>query len=332
MVTVSKEKKQFLIEITTEITDEKWQELLGKVPVPTFFHTKKWLEILTNSFENCVDHSQLYVFEDGTEVLFPLVKFPYLKSMMNSYFSSYTGVYGGLVSPKTIDQEKVKAIINKFFNADTAGIYVYHSPFMKLACPGRFKKQTCFTHMLNLRNDFDHIWEKKFSGNQRSKIRRAEKKGVRVIEGKTEEDIRSFYSLYEKSIKRWGDKTTWARPYEFCNNSVILGQGNTKFKLALLDDKIIAGAITHYFGNHMYYAWGAFDHDYRAYYPNNLIFKELIKEACQDGIKYYDMGASAGLKGVTEFKESFGAVSTSYDAYVWENPLYKIYKKVRKVI
>src|SRR3989304_2126767 len=114
MVTVSKEKKQFLIEITTEITDEKWQELLGKVPVPTFFHTKKWLEILTNSFENCIDHSQLYVFEDGTEVLFPLVKFPYLKSMMNSYFSSYTGVYGGLVSPKTIDQAKVKAIINKF--------------------------------------------------------------------------------------------------------------------------------------------------------------------------------------------------------------------------
>src|SRR3972149_3526323 len=108
MVTVSKKKPQSLAEITTEITDGKWEELLGKTSVPTFFHTKKWLEILTNSFENCSDHSQLYRFEDGTEVLFPLVKFPYLKSMMNSYFSSYTGVYGGLVSPKTIDQEKVK--------------------------------------------------------------------------------------------------------------------------------------------------------------------------------------------------------------------------------
>lgn len=320
------------MEVISEITGEKWQEILDRSDNPTFFHTKKWLDILTSSFGKCSDHSRIYLFDDGVEVLFPLVKFPYVKSMMKSYFSSYAGFYGGLIGTASLNREKADAITSKLFKPDTAGIYIYHSPFATIDLPERLKKKVNSTHIINLNQDFDYIWERCFSSNQRSKIRRAEKKGVRVIDGKSERDIKSFYDLYEKSVKRWGDKTTWVRPFEFCRNCVKIGSENTKLKLALLEDKIIAGAICHYYGNHMYYAWGAFDHDYRSCYPNNLVFKVLIQEACRDGIGHFDMGASAGLKGVAEFKESFGAVKTGYETYTWENPVYKLYSKVRKAI
>jgi len=320
------------VKIIDNVTDEKWQEILSKSNTPTFFHTKKWLEILAKSFDGCSIKAHLYLFDDSTEVLFPAITFPCLKSLMNSYFSSYTGVYGGLMCIKPISPKRVKMIMDTLFKGRTAGVYIYHSPFMKLGLPDRFKKHTHFTHMISLDNNFDYIWEKLFSHYQRKKIRRAEKSGVKVVDGKSKEDIKAFYALYEKGSERWGDRTTWIRPYEFCRNSILLGEGNTKFKLAMLGEKVIAGAVDHYYGNHMFSAWRAFDYDYRNYFANNLVVKEVIREACQEGLKYYDMGASAGLKGVIEFKESFGAVQTSFDIYAWENPLYKLYKKVRKAI
>lgn len=66
----------------------------------------------------------------------------------------------------------------------------------------------------------------------------------------------------------------------------------------------------------------AFLKEYQAYMPTNLLIKDSIEQACNEGYKYYNFGASGDLgkggQGVRKFKESFGSETAETKCYmVW---------------
>jgi len=78
--------------------------------------------------------------------------------------------------------------------------------------------------------------------------------------------------------------------------------------------------------------WRAFDIDYKHCYPNALLVASAVQDACEAGLSYYDMGASARLGGVTDFKQRCGAVAYEFHTCVHEKRLYKTYGLLRRSV
>jgi lipid II:glycine glycyltransferase (peptidoglycan interpeptide bridge formation enzyme) len=73
------------------------------------------------------------------------------------------------------------------------------------------------------------------------------------------------------------------------------------------DGRVAAGALVFYARTHSVYWHGAAQEDLFALRPMNLLFSEIIRDACEGGYRWFDFGPSAGIEGVRKFKESFGA-------------------------
>ena len=123
------------------------------------------------------------------------------------------------------------------------------------------------------------------------------------------EDWRDYYYLvYEDSLRRWGDqalgKVDWALFQEMFNRQ----SDHIKLWLATTKNEIIvAGALMLYAKKHAFYWHGAALEDYFDLRPVNLLFSEIIKDACDKHCRWFDFGLSSGIEGVRRFKKSFGA-------------------------
>jgi CelD/BcsL family acetyltransferase involved in cellulose biosynthesis len=68
----------------------------------------------------------------------------------------------------------------------------------------------------------------------------------------------------------------------------------------------------------------------REEYPigtENLLIARMIEDACAEGIRTVDLGASLGDPGIEKFKESFGAEKTEYTILKWTHPFLRLFKK-----
>ena len=64
--------------------------------------------------------------------------------------------------------------------------------------------------------------------------------------------------------------------------------------------------------------------EYETYGSINLLFRNAIEQACDEGYKCYNLGLSGNLDGVRKFKESFGAEKIDVNRYRILSPFGKI--------
>jgi lipid II:glycine glycyltransferase (peptidoglycan interpeptide bridge formation enzyme) len=62
-----------------------------------------------------------------------------------------------------------------------------------------------------------------------------------------------------------------------------------------------------------------------------LLYAQIIRDAHNQGYRYFDFNPSGGHEGVVHFKESFGAVRKYFNVQYWSsNPLYTFYLQRKK--
>jgi CelD/BcsL family acetyltransferase involved in cellulose biosynthesis len=59
----------------------------------------------------------------------------------------------------------------------------------------------------------------------------------------------------------------------------------------------------------------AFLPEYGTFNPTSLLISESIKEACNEGFKYVDVGSSGDNYGLRKFKESFGSETIKTNSF-----------------
>ncbi|MBI5465149.1 peptidoglycan bridge formation glycyltransferase FemA/FemB family protein [Candidatus Gottesmanbacteria bacterium] len=159
--------------------------------------------------------------------------------------------------------------------------------------------------------DITHPEEELLAGMRRTTrylIRKAQKLGVKVVEGKVKQDFNVFFQLYQGTAKRQafiphqGIKEEWE----------ILGrQGLTRLFLAKYQGKILAGALIVFYGNQaIYHHSGSLETDIPASYA--LLWK-AIRQAKNEGKTIFNFWGIAPAnkprhpwQGLTLFKTGFG--------------------------
>jgi peptidoglycan pentaglycine glycine transferase (the first glycine) len=190
---------------------------------------------------------------------------------------------------------------------------------------------------------------KNFHQKTRYNIRLAERKGVKIINNGTREDLTVFYRVLQETCAR--DRFL-VRSFQYFADlyDLLTPPGFTRLFLAKFEDKVIAGAILLKIGDKAWYLYGASSNEARNTMPNYLMQWEMIKWAKSQGCTLYDFRGVSGdlsednpLYGLYRFKKGFSGEFTEfigeYDlifqpAVYW---LYQVlepvyYKGVRKLI
>ncbi len=174
----------------------------------------------------------------------------------------------------------------------------------------------------------------------RYNIRLAEKRGVTVRVGNTEEDFEKFWQLCEVTSGRdkfkSHEKDYYRAIFEKLGPSFF-----TKIYMAEFEGHPLAANMVYDFGDTSTYVHGASSNENRNLMAPHLLQWRQIQDAKQSGFKYYDFwgvapndDAKHRWAGITRFKKGFGGQGINYlGVYdlILNNFWYKIYKIVKKI-
>ncbi len=307
-----------------------WDRVVACSEHATFFHTSTWAHIIVRTFPDYHVATKGYVLDDNTVVIVPIVGTRERNRLFGWYESVFPGGYGGPVAERQLTPSETEQIYRALPDAATAYIHLMGNPFRAIDSPPNYANTPQHTHVLDLTTGYDKLYSEFVSDKKRC-IKKAQKSGVTIGMAECEQDFRDYFAVYQDTLRRWGETTLVSYPYDLFEQMYRSQSDAIKLWLARIDGKIVSGKVLFYHNGGALYWHGAtlerfFDHQ-----PSTLLMAEIIRDACERGLAYFDFGPSGGLKGVERFKEGFGAQKLHFFSHVWQNNrLYHAYQQLRR--
>lgn len=341
--------KPTAIDIGSPISVSDWDRIysLDSYSMPT--QSSVWANTIVNSTgsANC---SRLYKFSDGTDAVLPLFsnKFsPRPFRILRSPPAAWG--FGGAISTGPLTASHVKVILDDCAGLPGAAVQIrpnpLHAEIWASAANGTgWQSLKRNAHVLDLAGGFDEVWNNRFPGKTRNRVRKAEKAGVTVETGSSDHLIAEFDNLFRRSIARWARRQNefgWLAalrgrlrdPKRKFDTMARLSEGVLRVSIARLNGMPIAGIIV-LVGRNAHYTRGAMDE--RAVGnigANYLLHKTAIEDACLRSCQHYHMGETGSSTSLAAFKSCFGAVAMPYAEYRHERiPLMSTDQKLRSMV
>jgi CelD/BcsL family acetyltransferase involved in cellulose biosynthesis len=160
-------------------------------------------------------------------------------------------------------------------------------------------------HLLALSGDPTQI-EASYAKQIKRGIKKAEREGLRVERRGDRSALDAFYALHLETRRRLGVPT---QPKGFIRRFEDLFDAGLGFVALVLDDsEPIAAAVFLTHNGTVTYKYGASDAAKLGKRPNNLLFAEIVRWACEEGFETLDFGRTdLDNEGLRSFKRSWGA-------------------------
>ncbi|HEX8648673.1 MAG TPA: GNAT family N-acetyltransferase [Thermoleophilaceae bacterium] len=163
------------------------------------------------------------------------------------------------------------------------------------------------TFVLSLDRDPDEIrrgWKKSASNLFRS-VKKAEKCEVTVREAASLADVRAFYMLYARTMRR---RRVVPRPYrQIAAAFELLPEGVFRMHLAEHEGRIVAGSLWHSFGGTLDLLYAGSDERALECRPNHALYWHALCWGAESGHAELDFGPAKLGSGLAEFKQQWGA-------------------------
>lgn len=149
-------------------------------------------------------------------------------------------------------------------------------------------------------------------------VRQAERRGVEVAERADDAALAAFYEIYALTGRR-ARFITRARDYYLAVWGALLSAGYASLLVALVEGRIVAGAMLFWCGNRAIYMYGASDDVARRTFATYGLQWRCIRLARERGCARYDLGgvpldpaARDPMRGVYLFKKGFGGARREF--------------------
>ncbi len=179
-----------------KVSDDKWREMLGASPDTNFFSTPAWADVVQRAY-GYQKATRLYLFDDGQEVLLPLMLTHKPAGVFSEYVSMPLSGYGGLISSKPVPKDRIVKILDSFGAREAVSLFP--NPLSKTSYQSIEGGRDVYTHILFLDADFSKVWETKVNRNRRYEHRRSQALDVEVT---TERSLAAFSRYYDIYAKR----------------------------------------------------------------------------------------------------------------------------------
>ncbi|HET8606519.1 MAG TPA: GNAT family N-acetyltransferase [Gaiellaceae bacterium] len=173
--------------------------------------------------------------------------------------------------------------------------------------PGLTSRVCAVSHTLELAPGPEEL-RRGFQAQMRRNVVRAQREGVVVRPGERRSDLVDvFYGLHLRTRRRQGVPVQPRRFFRLLWDG-LAEPGLARVLLAYAGATPVAGAVFLAWNGTVVYKFGASDVRYRRLRPNNLLFWEAIRWACERGDRRLDFGRTdLGNEGLRAFKRGWGA-------------------------
>jgi hypothetical protein len=298
------------VSIDDLVAMEQWDAFIDKHPNGTPCHLSGWLRALRDTYRF---KESLYLDRDssGINAVFPLFMIKNPLRPLRAVSLPFSD-YGSVLSKSSYDPtelfETVLGPLKKRKNCiELRGGAPDNTGFKKF---DYYKR-----HILDLTVGLPII-EKKFDKRTiQYSIRKAEKAGIEVVEGRDESAIDEFYRLNQLTRKKHGVP---CQPKAFFMALLPILLKNKGFIIfARYEGRIVAGSFFLTCGTQMFYKYNASDPDaLRKITPNHLITIQAIRKGISEGYRLIDFGrTSPDNEGLMRYKAMWGMEATEFPYY-----------------
>ncbi len=288
----------------------EWDKYVNKSPSGTFYHLYGWKSVLEKTF----GFKPIYLFStnktdeiNGILPLFLMRDILGKKYLISNPSSDYAGVCAD-------DNEIEEALINRAIEIAVER-KVQYLEIRQLSGEGNAlqSKKDYVTMFLRLDSDEENIWKKTLNTKARNQVRKAYKSGLSIDFGK--QYLNDFYKVVAANFRDLG---TPIYPKYFFSNILEEFNDSTGLIVVRYQDKVIGGMLFICCKDTFIDPCAASMKQYNRLCPNNILYWEAIKYACNNGFKYFDLGRSAVDSGTFKFKKQWGAqpVQLDYQYYL----------------
>ncbi|NCC99020.1 MAG: GNAT family N-acetyltransferase [Bacteroidia bacterium] len=309
-----------MIKVITEIEDDKWNDLVNKSAVASYFQTPacyrfyKTLSFLEPFVYGITDNDKLlgvvqgYIIADGGKI--------------KHFLSRRAIIPGGALLSNECPKEATKALL-KYVIRDLKSKAIYieirnyndYSYFKPEFIESGFKYEEHLNfHVKTL--DLESSL-KQLSSTKRRDVKISKKEGAEVVMATNEDEIKEYYDLlfglYKSKVK------TPLFPYEFFKNLFYQEEG--KFFLVKYAGRILGGSVCTELIGRTLYEWFVcgLDREIKNVYPSTLATWGAIEYASTHNMTKFDMmgaGKPNDGYGVREFKAKFGGELLEQGRYI----------------
>jgi hypothetical protein len=298
---------------------DDWYYYLNKLEEKDVYFDPKYCQIYEEYNEG---KAFLFVYEEGDNfVYYPFLlrrinNLPQLKNLTldKEYFDIITPYgYGGPISnvKDSLTKESLFKNFSKVFSIyceenNIVSEFVRFHPLLGnhqyyVGIDRTFVRNTVY---VDLEIPISEI-TKKYSSQNRNKIRKADKNGLFVRHASISE-LDRFLELYYRTMDKNNATDYYYFTKEFFLNTLRFLDSNVELVFVQYEEKVVSAGIFMHYNNTVHYHFSGSDREFLKFAPNNLLLDYMIKWSKDKGYKYFHLGG--GYKGnddLYKFKKNF---------------------------
>lgn len=309
------------------LTIAEWLDFDARHPAPTFFARPAWALALCDVTPALQPHPMRITLE-GRTFLVPALRSSSrtgLKHIQAFPLGGYTCVLDADAKPAdALSASAAIAAVGASADVVTL-VYWPLAPQPVARKAGRMEHEAA---VVDCANGFESVVAG-VRGVTRRMAGQAARRGVTCAPcKKTRADIDDYYELLREASVGWGLSEP---PYSRALIDALMERGGDDVEVwfAQADGERIAGGIIFYGAEELFFWSAAMRRTHSQLRPSNALNLALMERACERGLRWYNLGASAGLAGVERFKTDLGANAVTYPEFTFKRTSYVIYERVR---
>ena len=275
-------------------------------PRATFYHTHVWLTSLAEAYPRLL--RRCLIAREGAK---PVAYLPYFVARRGPFASLWSlpfGTYGGPVGNVAAAGDLLRA-----FRAQSerrlvvdAGLVDFHNDFDPIGSA----VERATTHVVDIARGYESVWRDRFDKSRRRRARRAQEAGVTVRRASGDDDVRRFFDVYRTRLAGWDARS--GHPDALFHALVARGGERVRLYVAEHAGEVVGGHVNFYYKDAVIAWYGMASRHGDDLQAGTLLYAEAMREACAEGFRTYNLGASLGKASLIEYKQSLGGEAREY--------------------
>lgn len=275
--------------------EEQWDAFVDQSEDATFFHRVGWKRVLEKAF----GHKTYFLYVTDNSEIVGILPLGHVKSFLfgQSLISLPFCVYGGIVAKDDAVKRLLREAACKL--AQELSVDTLELRNTEPSGEGWPTKSLYATFRKEIEADHDKIM-KSIPNKQRAVVRKGIKKGLVGDEGWHGSRI---YNVYAESVRNLGTPVFPAKYFRVLRE--VFGD-DCRSLMITHEGRDVAGVLSFYFKDQVLPYYAGSTAAARDLYAHGYMYWELMKNACDQGIKIFDYGRSKVDTGPYNFKKNWG--------------------------
>jgi FemAB-related protein (PEP-CTERM system-associated) len=273
----------------------RWDDFVSGCPEGTFFHRAGWKTVIERAF----GHRTKFLYAEAggrIEGVLPLAELSsalFGHALVSLPFCVYGGIAAGSERARGVLDEAAVALAEEWCvdHLEYRSLTPHHPEWARTDLYVTFRKAID----PDVERNLNEIPRK-----QRAMVRKGIKAGLK---GEIEEGVERFFTAYAQSVHRLGTPVFSRRYFQILRE--VFGT-DCEVLTVTRDGALVASVMSFYFRDEVLPYYGGGTTLAREVAGNDFMYWDLMRRACERGIRVFDYGRSKRGTGSFDFKKNWG--------------------------